>query len=259
MWTCLLALFFSAGAHAQITRLVANPGGDPAYQCVTTPTCTDSSACTPFESMDICDPIGMYCIDRSYQEAICCDGKGGECPDIGPPMAMVSGRCTEIVNGFIENRGHVCVYPSVTFCQHDGDTWVYEDKVNECMTDHETGAPVSLWVNGDCDDDGCRNGLDRDPCNPDVGCPTGPMADAGPGMNVDAGGASDTDSGPAAGIDSGSRGGVPLDPSATQDIRFHGAGGCACRTTGGFASPGALGAALPLLAVWLLSRRRRSV
>lgn len=250
MWIHLLALFGSVGAEAQISRV----GFADGLTCTDTMACTDASMCTPFESSDVCDPMG-YCIGPTRREALCCEG-GDVCPTLGIPGGD-RGTCIDVFGADGEVGGSVCEYPFVTFCP-DGATLTV-DEVMRCMTDPRSLTIVTIWVKGDCDGDHCPNGEDPDPCDRAVACPMTP--DAGPIAGTDAGGDGDTDSGPMPTVDSGPTGGPgPETPPVTGDtegVRFHGEGGCACRTSGaGPLPPLALGA-IGGVALALLSRRRR--
>lgn len=92
-----------------------------------------------------------------------------------------SGMCIEGAPRFVlaaEGDTCLCVHPAIAECFVEGSS----PPISSCLTNPVTMLPASSLPDGDCDLDGCVNGLDPDACDPMLGCPPpdGGPPDAGP-------------------------------------------------------------------------------
>jgi MYXO-CTERM domain-containing protein len=250
-----VVLGLATTAGAQPTRVVIVGGAEP-YGCEVPTACMGEDDCMlPGESCVTFDADVRACYARLPDQELFCCSSVKDCPTIGTAMPT---ECADVVGHESgEPTGmRVCRYPRADAICAERDLAPTDRDLETCLMSPGDRI-VTRWVEGDCDDDGCKNGLDLAPCDPTMGCTPRP-ADAGTdagggeldsGMNGNDAGTA-VDSGTTTRMDSGGGSGPP-----PGDVTYHGAGGCDCRTAGSRATTWP--AALPALGLALLALRRR--
>ncbi len=239
-----LAWSHAASVRAEASRFTVSVDGSPVATCqLLERTCTTDGACETGESCVFVpgDETSRHCTRTTgaSRDIYCCNPEHGSYA-----CAPTGGTCTTVADEIA-----VCVDPE------DPRELCVEGWGSGALTScfvSLTGAPTRDWLQGDCDRDGVKNGIERTGCvcdadpacgvEPDAGVPdAGAAADGG--ANIDAGSTDDRDSGPAVGLDAGARsdagsGDVSRDPG---HFDYRGSGGCTCQA----ADPGSA-------ATWLL-------
>jgi hypothetical protein len=262
---CVLAGSIAAPvARAELTicSIVGRIGTTTDYACGSPRECSDASMCEPL-------PLDTPTCERFFGDVgVCvpacssmfgCDASG-ECP----MFLGTTGACTPFEAGASGGEpSGICLYAAptvaVTYCAEPAGA-VIPHYFTSCHTDPSGDLAPSYWQ-GDCDVDGCPNGIDPMPCVEGGECGTVHRGGlCGPSIATDAGMAETEDGGPTIVVDGsnpgdggrqrdggsiGDGGGVTTGDggtigrfdggSAGDGPRFAGGGGCRC------AAPGATG------------------
>lgn len=185
-----------------------------------------------------------------------------DCPDdtdLGPPIVCLP---TELLDPSLGRGDGFCLFGSfdvTTECAELGDA-------RSCF--FRDGVFSNDFFQGDCDLDGCPNGLDPNPCSGDasdvclpegvsLACDT-PIPPARPDAGVPEGDAAIPDSGvglDAAGFDAAGFDAAGFDGGVDERVTFGGGGGCVCSAHRG--SPPSSLALLALMLVLVPLRRAR--
>lgn len=282
-----------ARAAPSVCRYVpAAAGGTGDYECGLDG-CSEASECSMVQYGDapICD-LWAPGSDSPHCRRLCgtmfgC-GELSECPVL---FGQTPSACTPITVRAAGADGPpgFCTYTAlaIDYCVNAVSPSVIAHFYNQCHTTPD-GTPTSNYMLGDCDADGCPNGLDAFTCDAttDEACGSvmrGPTTcsainpldggiavfDAGPlpvvdGGNVPDASTADGDGGnaqddaatsaPDAGaFDAGANGEV----DAGVAVSFNGGGGCRCAVPGGGARSTSAGMMIAGLALAALIRRRR--
>ncbi|AKF08260.1 hypothetical protein DB32_005409 [Sandaracinus amylolyticus] len=259
-------------------------------------TVTGATGATPLVECDLIACAGTFtCPDARFEPGLCdqilpgVEGLvcrplcgtlfGCDVSEDCPALLAREGVCVGAVNPPEGFTSGVCAYPAIGLDYCAGSTELTSEDVLDC---HRTpdGRPTSSWLAGDCDEDGCPNGRDPEPCSDSAiercgtvrlgegecvpGVPSD--SDAGTSTNDDAG-AADAGAEHDAGGDDEDAGQEPFDagreefdagPSAPPGIQFAGGGGCRCSVPGGTgAGAEAAWAAIAVVLGVLGARRRR--
>ncbi|MFO0682739.1 MAG: hypothetical protein U0234_11835 [Sandaracinus sp.] len=130
--------------------------------CVTG-TRTDDYACVAIPPMS-----GQRCVPDCGTMFGC--GQAADCP----PMNGIAATCDPVESSNGTSAPNACTYRAsarplaaqITYCTTPG-LHITVARLHACHTDPETGAFTEDYYRGDCDGDGCANGLDTDPCDAD--------------------------------------------------------------------------------------------
>lgn len=201
----------------------------------------DAEACMPGDDCDT-DPVESTCARSS-------DRTGTECYPDDERLYCGDGEwvCPDGTDEVRDStRGHTWCVPRI--CVGSGLDRAF------CVIDG-LGEPVPV-EQGDCDQDGTKNGSDPEPCRrPDADAGTPPPGDAGSGTNLDAGPDDEDDGGPGTPMDGGTTSGDDAGETPPNvPVQFGGGGGCRCRASA--ASPTAPWP-LALLGLWISLRAAR--
>jgi hypothetical protein len=275
----LVLLAQPAGAQDRIMScwLSNSDESRPRVVCQRATSCTNAEDCVIGHDAECYRSTTLtgLCIRRCSRMFAC--ASDADCPVLGDPTSTgnaYDGRCARLERPLPEDPSVVglCVYEDpnlqITYCESGGT--ISFRNVARCHRRADDSVTPN-YQEGDCDDDGCPNGYDPEPCNPDVGgscpmesprgdqpeaCPIGSLVDAGVGDH-DAGGkpagdAGSFDAAPPTELDAGTGEG--------EGIHFSGGGGCHCAAVGAgrtSAAAAALAVGALALALMLTTRGRR--
>ncbi|UJR79141.1 hypothetical protein [Sandaracinus amylolyticus] len=152
----------AARAEPLVCTVTGETGATPLVDCDLI-ACTDAVTCSGerFEAA-VCDQL-LLGIEGRVCRPLCGTLFGCDVNEDCPRLLTREGVCVGAVNPPEGFTSGVCAYPTLGLDYCAGSTELTSEQVVDC---HRTpdGQPTSSWLAGDCDEDGCPNARDPEPC-----------------------------------------------------------------------------------------------